>query len=231
MEYIKKNCYLSDNCKLKECNYVNENDMCIRFFKIDFLLNKSLLSDNHKKGIRLILDQDGTDKLEYEQLSKIQDKIRPWVRRGNNLYLCSNIPGNGKTSWAIKLLKAYILSIWPESELSCKALFVNVPKFLIELKSNITKKSGYIDYINENVLNADIVVWDDIATKLVTEFEHEHLLSLIDNRMFNNKSNIFTSNITPHNLSAVIGDRLASRINSTTIIEFKGKDKRGVDIY
>ena len=45
-----------------------------------------------------------------------------------------------------------------------------------------------------------------------------------------NKSNIFTSNINPENLSLLLGDRLASRIKQSKIIEFKGKDKRGVVI-
>lgn len=229
MEYVKKNCYLEDSCKLDTCNYVKDDDVCIRFFKINFLFDKALLSEHNKKNIRLILDQDGTDRDEYERLSSIQKKIKNWVQTGNNLYLCSSTPGNGKTSWAIKLLKSYILSVWPESTLGCKALFINVPKFLIELKSNISKKSEYIEYINDNVLEADLVIWDDIATKSATEFEHEHLLSLIDNRLFNKKSNIFTSNILPNNLSILIGDRLASRVNSSTVIEFKGKDKRGVE--
>ena len=229
MEYIEKNCYLSSSCKLDTCNYIKADDVCIRFFKIDFLFEKALLSEYNKKDIRLVLDQDGTDRNEYEKLSDIQKSIKKWVQSGNNLYLCSSIPGNGKTSWAIKLLKSYILSIWPESSLECKALFINVPKFLIELKSNISKKSKYVEYINDNVLDADIVIWDDIATKSATEFEHEHLLSLIDNRLFNKKSNIFTSNILPSNLSILIGDRLASRINSSMVIEFKGKDKRGVE--
>lgn len=228
MCYIKDNCYLSDTCKLQNCTYINKDDTCLRFFKIDFLLNKSLITDKHKQDIKLILDADGTDKEEFEKLSELQKNIKTFIQQGNNLYICSGIPGNGKTSWAIKLLKSYIYKIWPESKMECKALFINVPKFLLELKSNISKHSDYIDYINDNILSADLVVWDDIATKSTTEFEHEHLLSLLDNRLINNKSNIFTSNILPENLSMLVGDRLASRINQSTVIRFNGRDKRGV---
>lgn len=231
MEYIKDNCYLSSSCKLGECTYTELPNTCLRFFKIDFLFNKALLSENCKKDIKLILDADGTDQQEYEQLSNIQKNIKSFVSNGNNLYICSNTPGNGKTSWAVKLLKAYLMKIWPESKLECKALFINVPRFLIELKSNISKKSEYIEYINEHITSVDLVVWDDIATKSATEFEHEHLLSLLDNRLFNKKSNIFTSNVMSNNLSTLIGDRLASRINSSLIVEFRGKDKRGVGRY
>lgn len=229
MDYIKDNCYLVDNCKLNSnCKYVECT--CIRFFKIDFLLTNALLSDNQKVKKKLVVDENGVDKDKFEQLLTIQKNIKSFVDSGNNLYIHSCIPGNGKTSWAIRLLQAYIHKIWPESPLECRCLFINVPKFLLELKSNISKHSDYIEFINENILKADLVVWDDIATKSATEFEHEHLLSLIDNRLFENKSNIFTSNINPENLSLLLGDRLASRIKQSKIIEFKGKDKRGVVI-
>lgn len=228
MNYNYKNCYLASNCKLRECKFKDENDICLRFFKIDYLLEKSLLSDKNKRDIELVLDVDGTDRVEYDELNNIKKHIKQFVNSGENLYICSSISGNGKTSWAIKLLKEYVLKVWPESELRCRVLFISVPKFLLELKSNISKKSEYIEYITENILSADLVVWDDIATKAATEFEHEHLLSLIDNRLFNNKSNIFTSNILTQNLSQLVGSRLASRINQSIIVEFKGKDKRGV---
>ena len=227
MEYIRENCYLTSNCKLGLCDYLSKT--CLRFFKIDYLYDKALLSDKYKKDeLGLVLDSDGVDGIVFDQLKYIKDHIKTFVDEGRNLYICSSISGNGKTTWAVKLLKAYILKIWPESKLECKALFINVPKFLLELKSNISKKSEYIEYITENILSADLVVWDDIATKAATEFEHEHLLSLLDNRLFNNKSNIFTSNILSENLSQLVGSRLASRINQSKIVVFYGKDKRGV---
>jgi DNA replication protein DnaC len=97
-----------------------------------------------------------------------------------------------------------------------------------ELKLNFDTKSSYIKHINENVLTADLVVWDDIATKNASEFEHEQMLSIIDSRIDNNKSNIFTSNVLPDVLNDYIGARLTSRIIGLSIpIQFKGLDKRG----
>ncbi len=226
--YYKENCYLTDSCKLDTCKYTSKDDTCLRLFKIDFLLDKSLITEKYKSKIDLFLDSDRTDLREFDFLRSIEQDIYNFVSNGSNLYICSKIPGNGKTSWSIKLLKAYILKIWPESKLECKALFVNVPKFILELKSNISSNSEYAQYVKTNIINADLVVWDDIATKSMSEFEHEHLLSLLDNRLINNKSNIFTSNILPDNLHILAGDRLASRIKQSIIVEFKGKDKRGV---
>lgn len=78
------------------------------------------------------------------------------------------------------------------------------------------------------MLTADLVVWDDIATKTMTEFETENLLSIINTRIDNGKSNIFTSNISPSYLSDYIGERLASRVLYSTQFSFFGKDMRGV---
>ena len=75
-------------------------------------------------------------------------------------------------------------------------------------------------------------MWDDIGTKTASDFELEYLLSMIDNRQrLERKVDIYTSNIIPTELQKYVGDRLASRIlNTSQLIEFKGQDKRGLNI-
>ena len=95
------------------------------------------------------------------------------------------------------------------------------------LKENSSKKSEYVSFIQDNILTADLVIWDDIAAKVGSEFEVNHLLSLIDNRMAQNKCNIFTSNLDRDHMYDALGERIASRIcNMSVEIEFHGKDKR-----
>ena len=79
-----------------------------------------------------------------------------------------------------RIVQEYFNKIWYSSELKCRALFISVPRLLIELKRDIDDKSEYIKHITDNILEADIVIWDDIATKTVTTFEAEHLFSMID---------------------------------------------------
>ena len=128
------------------------------------------------------------------------------------------------------MVETYFNKIWLKSELKCRVLFISVPRFLLELKSNISEKSEYVEHINNNVLDCDLVIWDDIATKLGTEFELSHLLSIIDTRINNGKSNMFTSNLSGVELNKALGDRLYSRIQnySDVVIELQGKDKRGI---
>ena len=99
------------------------------------------------------------------------------------------------------------------------------------IKDNISNKSTYIEYIKENVLEADLVVWDDLGNKMGSEFELSHLLSIIDNRITLGKSNIYTSNLTRQQLYSALGERLTSRVANMSIdIELFGSDKRNLKL-
>lgn len=148
----------------------------------------------------------------------------------SHLYITDNCIVTHNTSWALRLLNSYFSKIWATaSSIDCRGLFINVPKFLISLKDNITQKSDYIQHIKEHVLTADVVVWDDIATKGFTQFEMENVLNIINNRIDAGKSNIYTSNLIGEDLRDAVGERLYSRIiNMSTTLTFVGQDKRGL---
>ena len=227
------NCYLSNNCKRFTDNncYLNNNDFCIRKFKEDSLFNAAMIDEVNRntKNFFTYHEDPASEKELFEQIIDINNNIKNLVKSGENFYLYSDKCGNGKTMSALSFCKSYIDSIWIETDLTCKVLFINVPRFLLELKANISRKSEYIAYISEYVLTADLVVWDDIGSKLGTEFEIENMLSLINNRLDFHKSNIYTSNILPEQLENVIGPRLASRIlGMSKLLKFNGYDKRGV---
>lgn len=219
-----KDCWLKDTCKA-----VCDNTFCIKLFKLDILYNEALLSINQRKHLNLRIDEDGSDRDAFLKLKQIENNIEEFIKNGNNLYLHSINTGCGKTSWALRCIQAYFNKIWHKSDLTCKALFINVPRFLLALKDNISHQSDYIEHIKENVLKCDLVVWDEIGVKSLTEYEHENLLNLINARLDFNKSNIYTSNLSPEELKEKIGDRLYSRvIHSSIEFGFFGSDKRGI---
>lgn len=233
---LSNNCYLKPTCKKfqsRRCDCENSSEFfCPKLFKIDYLYNESLMTDIQRKHFDLHLDADGTDEEAFGILKSIQDNIETFVNQGNNLYIHSCTTGNGKTAWAIRLLQTYFETVWYKSELGCKGLFINVPRFLLSLKDSISCKNDYVDHIKSSVLDADIVVWDEVGVKALTPFEHEHLLSLINARIDSNKSNIYTSNLQPQDLREKLGDRLYSRVvNYSTNIEFFGQDKRSLFMY
>lgn len=217
-------CWLKNECNCKDCN-----NFCIKLFKLDNLYEQALIPLNQRKHINFVLDSDGTDREAFKKLKYISDNIDQFIKDGKNIYLHSINVGNGKSSWAIRMIQSYFNSIWYKSDITCKALFIHVPTFLLNLKDNISNKNDYIDHIKQNVLKCDLVVWDELGIKTATQFEMENLLSLIDNRLTNNKSNIYTSNLNGEELQEKLGDRLYSRIvNLSEDIELFGCDKRGL---
>ncbi len=224
-----KDCWLKDTCKKYKEQNCTEN-FCMKLFKLNHLYDESLIPMQQRSHKNLFIDADGTDSTIFRELKNIENNILDFVDNGKNLFIYSYGVGCGKTSWAIRLIQSYFNNIWYKTELKCKALFINVPRFLIALKQNISCKSDYAEHIMQNVLDADLVIWDEIATKTATEFEHENLLTIIDSRLASNKSNIYTSNLGPEEIKERLGDRIYSRIiNTSTVYQFKGKDKRGLN--
>lgn len=222
------------NCPYKsKCNGIDcDKDFCMKKYRLDTLYNNSLISESERKIKKLYTDADGTDLAQFQQLAQLETAIVDFVNTGGNLYLHSYFCGNGKTSWALRLANSYIRKIWAKSNLECQVLYVEVSKYLQGLKNKI---SGIydpdVDFITQNLLKADLVVWDDIATKGGTEFELTHLLNAINARIINKQSNIFTSNLGKKELANALGERLASRICNTSIdIELTGADKRYLGI-
>lgn len=221
-----KNCIFKDNC-----NHIDCDSFCLKKYKLDYLYESSLIPIDRRKKITLLLDKDMSDKIAFTELKEVEDNIVKYVNNHFNLYIYSTNTGNGKTSWALRMIQSYLNKIWFKAKLECKCLFINVPYFLLALKDNLSNKNEYTEYVLENIYNADIVVWDDIGNKEVTQFENDNLLSIIDNRINNGKSNIYTSNLNLNEMHLHLGDRLTSRIiNSSKNIELKGADKRNINL-
>lgn len=221
-----KNCFFFTNCSHKFCDQT-----CPKRVKyVDYLV-ASLLPKDRLIPAQLRVDADGKDMFAFSRLKKVEDNVVDFINSGNNLYIYSAGVGNGKTSWAIKIALSYLKT--PEAIFghgrNIPVLFISVPRYLLELKAHINQKSDYIEQINKTVQNASLVIWDDIGSKNGTEFEISHLLSLIDQRINEGKSNIYTSNLNSVELMQFLGDRIYSRVfNYSECINIVGKDKRGI---
>jgi DNA replication protein DnaC len=221
-------CRYRGQCNGRDC----DKEFCQKKYRLDTLYNYSGLTEKQQKHVCLKPDADGTDLNEFRRLAEIEKQIEGFVDDGYNLYLHSYGCGNGKTSWAVRMMSTYFKKMWYKSNFGCQALFINVPRYLLALKQQISGYSEYAEFINAHVKEADLVVWDDIAAKVGSEFELNHLLSLINYRIDAGKSNIFTSNLGPRELKNALGERLASRIcNKSIDIELKGSDKRALALF
>ena len=220
-----QNCWIANRCNQIDC----DKSFCLKKFKLDTLFEKALLTEFHKKDIALRVDADQKDLDAFQYLKSIELNIETFVERGDNLYIHSATCGNGKSSWAVKLLKAFLFSIWHKSDLTCRAMFIHVPRFLLSIKDNISQKSDYVQYIKDNVFDADLVVFDEVGTKSLTNFEHEHILNIINTRLEMGKANIYTSNLSNEEMLDKMGERLFSRIiHNSNDVGLVGADKRGL---
>ena len=223
---LSDSCWMQDTCKKYKNGQCESGVFCQKLFRVNFLYEQSLLSKEQLRPYKL---EDADDGIAFNQLKGIEENIEDFVSKGKNIYIHSSISGNGKTQWSIELLKAYINKVWYKNDMTCCALFINVPRFLLALKASIQEQSDYIDHIKEHVFSADLVVWDEVGIKSPTQFEYENLLNYINTRIDFGKSNIYTSNLSPRELKEVLKERLYSRIvNLSTDIEFYGEDKRGI---
>lgn len=215
-----------DTCWYKSKCQEKCTQNCIRYKLMYSLYRQSQLPEamwNYKE--LTCFDEDYE---EFKRLSEISKDMIDFTRNGKNLYIYSHNSGNGKTSWAVRLMFCYFDKIWHKSCFDCKALFVNVPNFLYNCKRSISQEvKGFEDLCNL-ISSVDLVVWDDIAESNATSYEHQILLQYIDGRINAGKSNIYTSNKDFEELKVAVGDRLASRIyNCSECIEFLEEDKRG----
>jgi DNA replication protein DnaC len=188
-----------------------------------YLVDNSNIPKSKQYPISL---QAGVDYDAFCTLAEFKDDIARYVDEGFNLYITSSCTGNGKTTWAIKLMMKYFDSIWAGNGFRVRGMFVHVPTLLNQLK-NFQKPLS--EEYKRNLLECDLVVWDDIASTDMSAYDHSQLLSYVDQRIFSEKANIFTGNMTDFDtLANAVGVRLASRIYRTgSVVEFKGKDRRG----
>ncbi len=197
---------------------------CVKFKYIKRLMRMANVPENLQHPIPLQVGRE--DMSSFKRLSAIKDSIDEFIEQGNNLYICSHNTGNGKTSWALKLIFKYLAYVWDICDIDePQALLIYIPEFILALKDfNNPPSKAYLEYIK----TVPLVVFDDIGTGEISNYDYTQLLVYVNARQMAGLSTIYTSNIVVlDELSNKIGDKLASRIyNTSEVIELKGKDMR-----
>ena len=222
-QYFNENCWYNKVCN----NTCSPN--CVRFLEMSYLMEVSRLPKAKQKPIQL--RPEDVDYEAFTELADIKDNIVDFVNNGKCLYIASEYNGNGKTSWAIKLLLRYFDQIWDGNCFRCRGVFIHVPTLLLRLKDFDNKKDDAdLNDLKRDLLNADIVVWDEIGSDYLSNYDLTQLLTFLDQRDLEEKTNIFTGNLLDVELRKKVGAKLHSRIwNGSIKIIFKGSMDRRVD--
>jgi len=224
---MNPDCVFFEVCQTKEQNNKVCSRDCIRYAEMKYLLDHSGLPNNLKG--KTILNPEQIDYNAFCMLADIKDNIVDYVRAGKNLYLYSENVGNGKSSWLAKILKTYFSKIWAGNGFRKRGYFLYLPTFLIELKESIRTPSDELDELKEFLKTVDLLCIDDIAASTLSEYEHNYLLYIIETRLSNGLSTLYSSNANEENLVQYLGTRLKSRVfNTSQIVRLQGKDRRGL---
>ena len=208
--------------------------MCICYTKdkIDKTFVNSNLPESYYFDKKLYCKPEDVDFSTYVKLQSVLKNIGFYVNKGNNFYLCSEYKGNGKSAWACKILREYIIKnfVGGTDIDTTYPLFIDMRRFVAEYRPYAYSQTPYIQNILDHVYTAPLVVWDDIFSgyKETTQIL-DWLGSVIEARILSNKANIYTSNTvySDPNLPNVIGPALYSRLIKTAIpLPFKGADRR-----
>lgn len=162
-------------------------------------------------------------------LEEYRNDVVNKVHSGNNLVITSPIVGNGKTSWAIRLLQRYIAETALDGDLGDKGVFC-VCSNMLEIFGDFgyfETSIEFFDYLNR-LKNCKLLVIDEIGSGRITPVSYNHFYDLINYRVDNGLTTIYTTNYSDERIQEVLGERLYSRIYHTaTVLEFRADNVRG----
>ena len=217
-------CFAEDYCKKdkSECS-----EICGGYRVLRALYRLSRIPVGYQYTIALTPQTKDIPAFEY--LNEFKENIVENVDNGVSLYIWGKSTGCGKTSWACKIMSYYFRKIAFSSGLEFEGLYIYLPTFLEDLRNSYSNPSPEFDEELEMVKKCKLLIIDDIGAEKVTEWVRERVVSIVNTRVSNGLSTIYTSNLSPEELNAEMGDRISSRIlGCSNIVEITGADRRGV---
>lgn len=222
---IPKYCPYDGGYCENENNPAKCHDLCYAYTQMVKLLTMARVPK--KRWGPTPIRPDKVDVEAFSILTEIRDDCENFVKNGEKLYIYGKEPGNGKTTWALKILQQYLDAVWPWHTNKPRALFVHVPTFLFKFKDRINTPDPEFEDLLKNLVNCELVVWDDIGACKLTEYDHGNLLVFIDQRALHELSDVFTGNLGGVELEDALGPRLFSRVwKASEVVELRGKDRR-----
>lgn len=215
-------CYAETYCKKnkQECS-----EICGGYRVLKALYTLSRMPINYQYNISLIPEREDLPK--FEELRDFMENILKNVEAGKGLYIWGKNTGCGKTSWACKIMSYYFRKIAFRSGLENEGLHIFLPTFLEELRLSYDNSDPEFEEELGMIKKCKLLIIDDIGAEKPSDWVRERLLSIINTRVSNGLSTIYTSNLSLNELEAKMGNRVVSRIKgSTKEIHLTGADRR-----
>lgn len=168
----------------------------------------------------------------------VRQNISSFVNNGQNLWMWSSTPGNGKSYRATVIGITYILdNVLSNNNVENCIKYVHIPKAVSDYEMadmyryESDKRQYFLDYI-DSLYDTDLVIWDGLGYGSDSRIESVILRAIINVRLNNKKSNIFISNKSLPEVNNVLGKDLYQRLNnSSLVVNFNGPDLRSYNIF
>lgn len=241
-----KHCVLAHACNLAD------SESCTRFCPHFIATDARLKSANVPREYRLITLKNSPVRASEPTIYKTLDAyVKTFIRALDapsepikSVYLYSPTPGNGKTTTAIALLHEYLIRHYVGS-LQRGRQPEQVPVYFLDVnefqtlfnefnRSNVPADVAefaaheyYRQYHKAKV--TPFVVLDDIGVRSASEAFRGDLHSIINHRVTNGLTTVYTSNLPIEELARVFDARLYDRVRDMCIVlPFGGESRRGL---
>lgn len=159
-------CYASDYCQKDKSSC---SDVCGGYRVLRALYNLSRIPERYRYTIAL-KPENGEDLEAFTTLDNYKNDVLSMVDEGRGLYIWGKSTGNGKTSWACKIMSYFFRKIAFNTGLENEGLYIFLPTFLEDLRDNYDNKDPEFDEILRMIKTCRLLIIDDIGAERVTDW-------------------------------------------------------------
>ena len=153
-------CYASDYCQKDKSSC---SDVCGGYRVLRALYNLSRIPERYRYTIAL-KPENGEDLEAFTVLDNYKNDVLNMVDEGRGLYIWGKSTGNGKTSWACKIMSYFFRKIAFNTGLENEGLYIFLPTFLEDLRDNYDNKDPEFDEILRMIKTCRLLIIDDIKS-------------------------------------------------------------------
>lgn len=207
-----------------------KNPWCSAKYRLEKAVELSRIPKVYQNANIYNYEVDKENEEIFKIIKEIISDIVSVIDKGTNFFFFGSIPGTGKTYNASVILNHYIYKTCLTNKFDFEhplALYIVYADLMDDLRYR--RDLEEVDKILDLVNNVPLLLLDDVGSGVNTDYSREQTYMIINNRLNNGLSTIYTSNLTlaelgkPENLGA----RNVSRIVNEAIgLEFKGSDRR-----
>ncbi len=226
-----KDCIATKWCKIYKGEVQgSKNPWCSAKYRLEEALKLSRIPKIYIEANIYNYDVDKDNQENYKIIKKVVDNIIETVEGGTNFFFYGASPGTGKTFNASVIINHYIYKSCLTSRFDFEnplGLYIVYADLIDDLRYR--RDQDYVQNTLRLINQVPLLLIDDVGSGSNSDFSREQTYIIMNNRINNGLSTIYTSNLSIIELkkSDNLGSRNVSRLLNNTIgLEFKGDDRR-----